>query len=180
MYSVPQRKLLFLLGWIPARLLLVYVAYSLPEDYLPYFGLLLLIPALSFLILYLFFHSPFLPWRTSFLPPFVPFFTPAPPFYLFYPLCSHSCFSSLTTVFCPISSFAFHTLFFILYLFFIYNLPHLFYIFGHLFFTPMVRSHRQKDFPLYRPSPCCPFRPQRDGCIFLHVQPVPLCGLTFH
>jgi len=54
MYSVPQRKLLFLLGCIPTRLLLVYVAYSLPEDYLPYFGLLLLIPALSFLILYLF------------------------------------------------------------------------------------------------------------------------------
>ena len=120
-----------------------------------------------FLVLYLFFHSPFLPCRIFLLPPFVPFFSLLHPrFTSFTPCAPTHVFPPLQPFFAQLSSFAFHTLFFILYLFFIYNLPHLFYIFGHLFFTPMVRSHRQKDFPLYRPSPCCPFRPQRGGCIF--------------
>lgn len=52
MLSPKQRKLYFLLGCIPVRLLLVLLAYRLPEKYLPILGVILLIPAIGFIYLY--------------------------------------------------------------------------------------------------------------------------------
>jgi hypothetical protein len=46
-------KLLFLGGCIPARLALVYLAYSLKKDYLPYLAIPLLLIGASFIYLYL-------------------------------------------------------------------------------------------------------------------------------
>ena len=45
-------KLLFLLGCIPARLVLVYISTQIPVDKLKYFGILLFLIAISFLFLY--------------------------------------------------------------------------------------------------------------------------------
>lgn len=42
----------FLLGCIPVRVLLVLLAYYLPERYLRYYGMLLAIPSIGFLYLY--------------------------------------------------------------------------------------------------------------------------------
>lgn len=53
MNSIQKRFLLFLLGCIPARVLLTYLAYSLPPKYLTIFGYLLLIPAIGFSYIYL-------------------------------------------------------------------------------------------------------------------------------
>lgn len=49
-----KRLLLFLLGCITTRLLLVYLNYNLEEKYLNYFGYLLLVPAIGFAIIYIF------------------------------------------------------------------------------------------------------------------------------
>jgi hypothetical protein len=45
-------KLLFLLGCIPVRILLVYISTQIPQDKLKYFGILLLLISISFLFLY--------------------------------------------------------------------------------------------------------------------------------
>ena len=45
-------KLLFLLGCIPARLVLVYISTQIPADKLKYFGIPLFLIAISFLFLY--------------------------------------------------------------------------------------------------------------------------------
>ena len=44
--------LLFILGCIPVRIILVLIAIYINKEYLPYYGLLLLGPALGFLYLY--------------------------------------------------------------------------------------------------------------------------------
>jgi hypothetical protein len=48
MNSVQKRFLMFLLGCIPARLLLVWLAKTLPKDKLPLLGGLLLFPLIGF------------------------------------------------------------------------------------------------------------------------------------
>lgn len=48
MNSIQKRFLMFLLGCIPIRLLLVWLAKTLPKDKLPLLGWLLLIPTLGF------------------------------------------------------------------------------------------------------------------------------------
>jgi len=45
-------KLYFLIGCIPARILIVLIAVYLRKEYLPYYGVLLLGPAIGFLYLY--------------------------------------------------------------------------------------------------------------------------------
>ena len=45
-------KLYFLIGCIPTRILIMLIALYLRKDYLPYYGLLLLGPAIGFLYLY--------------------------------------------------------------------------------------------------------------------------------
>ena len=45
-------KLLFLLACIPARLFLVYISTQIPPDKLKYFGIPLILIAISFLFLY--------------------------------------------------------------------------------------------------------------------------------
>jgi hypothetical protein len=45
-------NLLFLFGCIPVRLLLAYLGATLNQEYLPYFGALLLVMSLGFLTLY--------------------------------------------------------------------------------------------------------------------------------
>ena len=52
MLSKKKSVLLFLLGCIPVRLLLVFLAYRIPEKYLPALGAVLLLPAIGFLYLY--------------------------------------------------------------------------------------------------------------------------------
>lgn len=52
--SLTRPQFLFYFACIPMRLLLAYIAYSIPKQYLPYFGLLLLVPAIGFLTLYVF------------------------------------------------------------------------------------------------------------------------------
>lgn len=42
-----QRKFIF--GCIPVRLLIVYVAYKIPKQYLPYMGMIALIIAIGFM-----------------------------------------------------------------------------------------------------------------------------------
>ena len=48
-----KRRLLFLLGCLPARLFLVYLAYTLSLTYLHYLGYLALVPATGFTLIYL-------------------------------------------------------------------------------------------------------------------------------
>ena len=52
MKAIEKRILLFLGGCIPARLALVWIAKVLPIKYLPYLGLLMLMPAFGFLYLF--------------------------------------------------------------------------------------------------------------------------------
>ncbi len=47
-----KNQLLFLLGCIPIRILLVIIALNIDKQYLPYYGLVLLLPAIGFLTLY--------------------------------------------------------------------------------------------------------------------------------
>lgn len=53
MNTVQKRFLLFLLGCIPVRILLTYLAYSLPPKYLTIMGYLLLVPAIGFITIFL-------------------------------------------------------------------------------------------------------------------------------
>jgi hypothetical protein len=46
--------LLFLIGCIGMRSLFVYIAYSISNTYLPYLGYLGLLPAIGFIIIYMF------------------------------------------------------------------------------------------------------------------------------
>jgi len=52
MKAIQKRFLLFLGGCIPARLFLVWLAKKTPLTYLPYLGVLALLPAIGFLYLY--------------------------------------------------------------------------------------------------------------------------------
>lgn len=52
MLTKKQSIMYFLGGCIPVRLLLVLMAYRIPDEHLPNLGALLLIPALGFLYLY--------------------------------------------------------------------------------------------------------------------------------
>ena len=54
MNNLKKRTLMFLLACIPVRIALVLLARYLPIKYLKYLGLLTLIPALGFLIIYIF------------------------------------------------------------------------------------------------------------------------------
>ena len=47
-----NNKVLFLLGCIPVRILIVLIAYYINVSYLSYYGMLLLVPAIGFLYLY--------------------------------------------------------------------------------------------------------------------------------
>lgn len=51
-YIYMDSKLLFLFACIPIRILLVLVALYINVKYLPYYGMMLLLPALGFLYLY--------------------------------------------------------------------------------------------------------------------------------
>lgn len=53
MNNIQKRFLLFLIGCIPIRILLSYLAYNLPYKYLFIFGYILLIPAFGFIYIYL-------------------------------------------------------------------------------------------------------------------------------
>ena len=53
MNSLQKRFLMFLGGCIPVRLLIVWLAKMCPLRYLPYIGLLALLPALGFFYLFL-------------------------------------------------------------------------------------------------------------------------------
>jgi hypothetical protein len=53
MNNIKKRLLLFLLGCIPIRLLLVYVAKNIQIDYLPILGYITLIIAVGFTYIYL-------------------------------------------------------------------------------------------------------------------------------
>ena len=50
--DINLRKTLFLFGCIPIRILLVYIAYILNENLLPYFGIILFIIGFNMLFLY--------------------------------------------------------------------------------------------------------------------------------
>ena len=52
MNNIQKRFLLFLLGCIPTRLAIVYLAKNISELYLPILGYIALIPALGFFYLY--------------------------------------------------------------------------------------------------------------------------------
>ena len=54
MEKLKKRFAMFLLGCIPVRIVLVLLAKYLPNKYLKYLGILSLLPAFGFLILYLF------------------------------------------------------------------------------------------------------------------------------
>ena len=55
MLSTDHKRILLFLGLcIPARIGLVFLAKMLPNQYLPYMGAVTLIPAMAFLIIYLF------------------------------------------------------------------------------------------------------------------------------
>ena len=54
MNSYYQRILLFLFGCITVRLLLVFIAKYTDTQYLPYLGIIALLPALGFITIYLF------------------------------------------------------------------------------------------------------------------------------
>jgi hypothetical protein len=49
--TIKKRLILFLLGCIPVRLVITYVAYAYPAA-LPYMGALALIPAVAFMVIY--------------------------------------------------------------------------------------------------------------------------------
>ena len=51
--TIQKRFLLFLIGCIGTRSLLVYLAKVINKEYLPYMGLILLMPAVGFLYIYL-------------------------------------------------------------------------------------------------------------------------------
>ena len=51
--NIKKRLFLFLCLCIPIRLLIVYIAKYISNDYLPYLGILALIPMLGFIIIYL-------------------------------------------------------------------------------------------------------------------------------
>jgi len=53
MKTIQKRFILFLLACIPARLLIAFIAKKIPNKYLPYLGLLALIPATGFLYIYI-------------------------------------------------------------------------------------------------------------------------------
>ena len=53
MDTLYKRMLLFLIGCIGSRLLLVYIAKTIHIEYLKYMGYLLLIPAFGFIYIYL-------------------------------------------------------------------------------------------------------------------------------
>ena len=53
MNNTQKRFILFLLGCIPTRLLLVYLTKNISLEYLPIFGYVALIPAVGFIYLYL-------------------------------------------------------------------------------------------------------------------------------
>jgi hypothetical protein len=50
--TIKKRLLLFLLGCIPVRLLITYIAFAYPA-WLPYMGALALIPAVAFTVIYI-------------------------------------------------------------------------------------------------------------------------------
>ena len=52
MLELKQRLIFFLLGCIPSRILLVFLAKKLKNNYLRFFGLLLAAISISFLVLY--------------------------------------------------------------------------------------------------------------------------------
>jgi hypothetical protein len=52
MNNIQKRFLLFLLGCIPTRLIIVYLAKNVSQLYLPILGYLALIPAIGFFYLY--------------------------------------------------------------------------------------------------------------------------------
>ena len=54
MDSVKKRFVLFLGLCIPLRFLLAYIAKILDKKYLPYLGMVLLLPAIGFILIYLF------------------------------------------------------------------------------------------------------------------------------
>lgn len=53
MNNIQKRFLLFLLGCIPVRFLLAYIAKQVPKKYLPIIGYIALIPAIGFLYIYI-------------------------------------------------------------------------------------------------------------------------------
>jgi hypothetical protein len=53
MKTIQKRFILFLLACIPARLLIAFIAKKISNKYLPYLGLLALIPATGFLYIYI-------------------------------------------------------------------------------------------------------------------------------
>ena len=53
MKIIQKRFLGFLFACIPARLLIAWIAKKVPNNYLPYLGLLALLPATGFLYIYL-------------------------------------------------------------------------------------------------------------------------------
>ena len=53
MKIIEKRFLGFLFACIPARLLIAWIAKKVPNNYLPYLGLLALLPATGFLYIYL-------------------------------------------------------------------------------------------------------------------------------
>jgi hypothetical protein len=53
MKIIQKRFLAFLFACIPARLLIAWIAKKVPNNYLPYLGLLALLPATGFLYIYL-------------------------------------------------------------------------------------------------------------------------------
>ena len=53
MKIIQKRFLGFLLACIPARLFIAWIAKKVPNNYLPYLGLLALLPATGFLYIYL-------------------------------------------------------------------------------------------------------------------------------
>jgi hypothetical protein len=53
MNSIQKRFLLFLIGCIGTRLLLVYITKNIDKKYLPYCGVIALIPAVGFLYIFL-------------------------------------------------------------------------------------------------------------------------------
>jgi hypothetical protein len=53
MNNIQKRFMLFLLGCIPTRLFLVYLAKNIPVNYLPVLGYISLLPAIGFIYLFL-------------------------------------------------------------------------------------------------------------------------------
>lgn len=53
MDNLHKRYLLFLLGCIPVRLALVYLAKNLPDKYLTYMGYIALLPAIGFAYIFM-------------------------------------------------------------------------------------------------------------------------------